>query len=49
MKKNRTIPFGYCMQGGEIQPDETESKLVWEIFTAYQNGSSLKEIADSMT
>lgn len=49
MKKNRTIPFGYCMQGGEIQPDLAEAKYVREIFTAYQNGSSFKEIADSMT
>lgn len=49
MKKNRTIPFGYMMQNGEIQPKPTESKAVQDIFNAYLNGSSLLAIANQMS
>lgn len=49
MKKNRTIPFGYMMQSGEILPKSTESKAVQEIFNAYLNGSSLLAIANLMS
>lgn len=49
MKKNRTIPFGYIMRNGEIQPEPTESKVVQEIFQAYLNGSSLLAIANWMS
>lgn len=49
MKKNRTIPFGYMMQNGVIQPKSTESKAVQEIFQAYLNGSSLLAIANLMS
>lgn len=49
MKKNRTIPFGYRMQNGEIQPEPAESKAVQEIFKAYLNGSSLLAIANWMS
>ena len=45
--KNRTIPFGYMMRNGEIQP--TESKAVQNIFQAYLNGSSLLAIANWMS
>ena len=47
--KNRTIPFGYMMQNGEIQPKPTESKAVQNIFQAYLNGSSLLAIANWMS
>lgn len=49
MKKNRTIPFGYMMRKGVIQPEPTESKAVQEIFQAYLNGSSLLAIANWMS
>lgn len=49
MKKNRTIPFGYMMRNGVIQPEPTESKAVQEIFKAYLNGSSLLAIANWMS
>ncbi|WP_295219476.1 recombinase family protein [Ruminococcus sp.] len=49
MKKNRTIPFGYMMRNGEIQPEPTESKAVQDIFQAYLNGSSLLAIANWMS
>ncbi|MDE6789319.1 MAG: recombinase family protein [Ruminococcus sp.] len=48
MAKNRTIPFGYCMQNGEITMDFTESKAVVKIFEEYLNGSSLLQIAKLM-
>lgn len=47
--KNRTIPFGYMMRNGEIQPEPTESKAVQDIFNAYLNGSSLLTIANWMS
>lgn len=49
MKKSRTIPFGYMMQNGVIQPESTESKAVQDIFNAYLNGSSLLAIANQMS
>lgn len=49
MKKNRTIPFGYMMQNGEIRPKPTESKAVQDIFNAYLNCSSLLAIANQMS
>ena len=48
MAKNRTIPFGYCMNNGKITVDFTESKAVIEIFEKYLNGSSLMQIAKLM-
>lgn len=49
MKKNRTLPFGYCMQNGEIIPQSKESEAVKQIFISYINGESLSSIADMMT
>ena len=49
MKKNRTIPFGYEMKNGEIQPNLIESKAVQTIFERYLQGASLADIAQRMT
>ncbi len=49
MKKNRILPFGYCMQNGEIIPQPKESEAVKQIFISYINGESLSNIADMMT
>ncbi len=49
MKKNRTIPFGYEMKNGEIQPNLIESKAVQTIFESYLKGASLTEIAQHMS
>ncbi len=49
MKKNRTIPFGYEMKNGEIQPNLIESKVVQTIFESYLQGASLADIAQCMT
>lgn len=48
MKKNRTIPFGYCMRNGQIIPEPCESKAVQYIFSQYEKGCSLSEIANAM-
>lgn len=49
MKKNRTIPFGYEMKNGKIQPNLIESKAVQTIFESYLQGHSLADIAQHMT
>jgi len=49
MKKNRVLPFGYCMQNGEIIMQPEESEAVKQIFISYINGESLSSIADMMT
>lgn len=49
MSKNRTIPFGYMMKNGEIQPESTECQAVRKIFKMYLNSSSLTEIANHMS
>ena len=49
MKKNRTIPFGYEMKNGEIQPNLVESRAVQTIFESYLQGHSLADIAQHMS
>lgn len=46
--KTRNIPFGYKRENGKILPHPAESKIVGEIFTAYLNGQSLLQIAESL-
>ncbi len=46
--KNRTIPFGYMMQNGEITTNPTEVLAVVTIFGDYLAGHSLLEIAKRM-
>lgn len=49
MKKNRNIPFGYCMINGKYTINSVEASAVKYIFTEYSNGKSLNEIAAKMT
>ncbi len=49
MKKNRSIPFGYTMQKGEIIAEPTEKKAVKYIFELYLEGKSMSEIARMMS
>ncbi len=46
--KNRTIPFGYMMQNGEITTNPTEVLAVITIFSDYLAGHSLLDIAKRM-
>lgn len=49
MKKNRNIPFGYCMINGKYAVNAVEAAAVNQIFTEYFDGKSLNEIAAKMT
>ena len=49
MKKNRFIPYGYTMRNGKMVIEKTEAEVIRRIFSAYIEGASLKEIADSLT
>ncbi len=46
--KNRTIPFGYMMQNGEVTTNPTEVLAVVTIFSDYLAGHSLLDIAKRM-
>lgn len=46
--KTRNIPFGYKRENGKILPHPMESEIVGRIFTAYLNGQSLLQIAESL-
>lgn len=49
MKKNRNIPFGYCMINGKYAVNTVEAAAVKQIFTKYSGGKSLNKIAAKMT
>lgn len=49
MLKNRNIPFGYCIRGGEYAVNEQEADAIRQIFARYIGGDSLKTIAAKMT
>ncbi len=49
MLKNRNIPFGYCIRGGEYAVNEQETDAIRQIFARYIGGDSLKTIAAQMT
>lgn len=45
MNRNKSIPYGYKVVNGILMPDETESEIVYRIFTKYEAGFSLSDIA----
>ena len=45
---NRKQPFGYKMSLGKIVIQESEAKLVQEIFLRYIAGESLNELTESL-
>ena len=47
--KLRMIPYGYKVNNGKVEPDETERKIVQRIFHNYIIGKGLKTIADMLT
>ena len=49
MAWQRTIPFGYRMQQGEIVCDSVEADVVRDIFDRYLKGESLQIIATALT
>ena len=48
MAWQRTIPFGYRMQQGEIICDSVEADVVKDVFAQYLQGKSLQQIAKTM-
>ena len=48
MMGNRKQPFGYKMSLGKIVIQESEAKLVQEIFLRYIAGESLNELTESL-
>ncbi len=49
MIQNRTIPYGYVREMGELKTHPTESEVIREIYRKYADGDSYKKIADSLT
>ena len=49
MKKIRYLPFGYTIRNGHTVVEQQEADIVRNIFKAYIQGASLKEIAEDLT
>ena len=49
MKKIRYLPFGYTIRNGHTVIEQQEADIVRNIFKAYIQGASLKEIAENLT
>jgi hypothetical protein len=49
MARQRTIPFGYAIQNGELVINHVEAEAVRQIYDSYINGSSYLDIAKAMT
>lgn len=45
---NRKLPFGYCIQAGQIQISEHEAKTVRMIFDRYTAGISYERLTDAL-
>ena len=43
---NRKLPFGYCMQNGQICVADAEAEIVRIIFTSYAEGNSYETLAE---
>ena len=44
--KNRKLPFGYALHGGEIVINQSEADAVGDVFRLYTGGTSLSGIAE---
>ena len=42
---NRKLPFGYCMQNGQICVADAEAEIVRMIFTSYAEGNSYETLS----
>lgn len=49
MSENRKILYGYTVRNGKTVIEPTEAGYIRKIFEDYINGSTLKDIADSLT
>ena len=46
--KNRKLPFGYALHGGEIVINQSEANAVGDIFRLYTGGTSLSGITEKL-
>lgn len=46
--KNRKLPFGYALHGGEIVINQCEANAVGDIFRLYTGGTSLSGITEML-
>lgn len=44
--ENRKLPFGYCMQDGQIHVFEQEAEIVRIVFTSYAEGNSYGKLVE---
>lgn len=49
MKKKRALPYGYTIKNGRRIIDSSEAATIQQIFTEYQNGATMSELAAMMT
>lgn len=49
MKKKRALPYGYTILNGRRTIEEREAEVIRRIFAEYQSGSSMAELAATMT
>jgi len=49
MKQNRTLPYGYRIETGQISVDHAEAEVIRHIYRNYAEGMSYKAIAESLT
>ena len=43
---NRKLPFGYCMESGQICVVDDEAEIIRMIFTSYAEGNSYETLAE---
>ena len=46
--KNRKLPFGYALHGGEIVINQSEADAVGDVFRLYTGGTSLSGITEKL-
>lgn len=45
---NRKLPFGYCLQSGQVRKEEQEAETVRLIFRRYAEGASYEKLANEL-
>jgi hypothetical protein len=49
MTQNRTLPYGYKIEGGRFMTNDAETEVIRRIYRSYAEGLSYKAIAESLT
>jgi len=49
MMQNRTLPYGYKIEGGRTMTNNAEAEVIRRIYRSYTEGLSYKAIAESLT